>query len=315
MKKISLFTHVVAAVTLGILCGWYFILFLVIYPVLFYYAFFHYSYVAMAIFMLFIALTIVPIKYEPKEWFMYSTIFNIWKDYFDYEIDVRSIKGKMDKKEKFMFLEFPHGIFPMGQFLSASCIREIEEDQMIVGTGADIIFKIPIMRHIMAWVGTHPASRKNITRVLDKWGRIAIIPGGIAEMYLVNTKSEDIYLSKRTGTIKAAIQEGAHIVPAFFFNNSKLFTVLGEGSSDKSLLSRLSRSFRMSIVFFYGRFYLPIPYRIPLKLTTGDIIMVKQIANPTDADIDAVMQKVVNAVTKLYNEQRPVDEKRPLKIH
>jgi hypothetical protein len=40
--------------------------------------------------------------------------------------------------------------------------------------------------------------------------RCAIIPGGIAEMYLVSEKSEGLFLRKRQNTIKAAIQEGRY---------------------------------------------------------------------------------------------------------
>ena len=38
--------------------------------------------------------------------------------------------------------------------------------------------------------------------------RCAIIPGGIAEMYLVSDKQEGLFLRKRQSTVKAAIQEG-----------------------------------------------------------------------------------------------------------
>ena len=35
-----------------------------------------------------------------------------------------------------------------------------------------------------------------------------MIPGGIAEMYLVSDKTEGLFLKKRQNTVKAAIQEG-----------------------------------------------------------------------------------------------------------
>ena len=44
--------------------------------------------------------------------------------------------------------------------------------------------------------------------------RCAIIPGGIAEMYLVSDKSEGLFLRKRQNTVRAAIQEGM-----IFLNN------------------------------------------------------------------------------------------------
>ena len=54
----------------------------------------------------------------------------------------------------------------------ASLIDEFVPGQMITGTGADIIFKIPVMRQIMAWIGTMPAKRKNITKTFEKGSRI-----------------------------------------------------------------------------------------------------------------------------------------------
>ena len=44
--------------------------------------------------------------------------------------------------------------------------------------GADIIFKFPIMRHIMAWIGTVPAKKEYIQKIYAKpKTHCAIIPG------------------------------------------------------------------------------------------------------------------------------------------
>ena len=168
------------------------------------------------------------------------------------------------------------------------------------------------MRQVMAWLGTHRASRKNITKILDKWGRCAVIPGGIAEMFLSNDDKETCFFKSRKGTIKAAIQEGAHIVPTFFFGNTKLFKVVG-GKGTDSFISRLSRKLRTSLIFFYGRFFLPIPKRHPLKMVTGDIIRVTKNPNPSDEDIEKVMSEVIAALEKLW-ERKPVWETRQLEI-
>ena len=49
-------------------------------------------------------------------------------------------------------------------------------------------------------------------------------------MYLMNTKTEGIYLKQRHNTIKLAIQNGAHIVPLYFFGNTKIFNLVGIAS-------------------------------------------------------------------------------------
>jgi 2-acylglycerol O-acyltransferase 2 len=145
----SAFRHAVAYVTLGLLCGWYFFL-LFLYPVLIYWAY-HGSVVAGTVLAIFVALTVAPLRHEPEEWFMYSWIFGVWREYFGYTFDCESVHhGKLDVKKRYMFLEFPHGVFPMGQFLSASLVDDISPGQMICGTGADIIFKV---RCLVVWGG------------------------------------------------------------------------------------------------------------------------------------------------------------------
>lgn len=313
----ALWKHAIAYVTLGLLCGWYYFV-LLLFPVLLILAV-RGSYVAGAIFVGLIGLSVIPLKFNVWEGFMYSWIWAIWREYFGFSGDWDSLTEqlakdkKTGKKSKFVFFEFPHGIFPMGQFLSASLIKDITPGTMICGTGADIVFMFPIMRHIMAWIGTIPAKRANMTKVLDRGDYLAIIPGGIAEMYLMNNETEGIFLKKRHNTVKVAIQEGADIVPVFFFGNTRLFNIAGASGSD-SLLSRLSRKLRASIVLFYGRNFLPVPFRHPIRMVTGRIVEVQKKEFPSEADVEEVIQRVIASVNELYEKKAPEWETRPLVI-
>jgi diacylglycerol O-acyltransferase 2, plant len=317
LKPMSLWKHVFAYVTLGLLCGWYYFI-MVLYPTLIYFSW-KGSIIARSIFALFMIMTFIPLKFKVWDGFMYCWIWDIWREYFDFTGDWSALSEHMKKKEKaglptkYMFFEFPHGIFPMGQFLSASLIKEITPGRMICGTAADIVFKFPVMRHVMAWIGTNPAKRANITKILKRGDHMAIVPGGIAEMYLLSEDSEGIYLRKRHNTVKAAIQEGADIVPTFFFGNSRIFTVPGKSGSD-SFLSKLSRKMRASIVLFYGRHYLPVPYRTPLRMVVGRIVDVTQKDFPSEEEVNEVMEKVIASVTELYEKKKPDWETRPLVI-
>jgi hypothetical protein len=313
MKPMGYFNHTFCYVTLGLLCGWYYFL-LLLFPTLIYLSY-EGSYIAISVLVIFFLLTVTPLKHEPVEWFMYSWLFKVWREYFDFSYDCDSCQhGRMKVAEKYMFFEFPHGIFPMGQVLSASLIDEFMPGQMITGTGADIIFMVPVMRQMMAWLGTMPAKRKNITKTFEKGYRCAVIPGGIAEMFLVSDKTEGLFLKKRFNTVKAAIEEGAHIVPTFFFGNSKILKLVGNESGPKSWISKMSRKFRTSIVLFYGRQGLPVPFRHPLRMVTGDIVRVKQNSNPSEAEIFEVMERVITSVKKCYDTKKPDWEDRPLVI-
>lgn len=317
IKPLPLWKHAFAYVTLGLLCGWYYLI-LVLYPLLLILTV-RGSYVAGAIFLLFLVLTFIPLKFKTWEGFMYCWIWDIWREYFDFTGDWESVtnhqnkQAKDGKTPKYVFFEFPHGIFPMGQFLSASLIKDITPGKMICGTGADIIFMFPVMRHVMAWIGTNPAKRSNITKILQRGDHLAIIPGGIAEMYLMNPDTEGIFLRKRQNTVKAAIQEGAHIIPVFFFGNTRIFNVAGKNSSD-SIMSKISRKLRASIVLFFGRNFLPVPFRKPIRMVTGRVVEVVQKEFPSDEEVNAVMEQVIASVQELYETKRPEWEDRPLVI-
>jgi 2-acylglycerol O-acyltransferase 2 len=48
---------------------------------------------------------------------------------------------------------------------------------------ASSVFSIPFWRHFIAWLGGVPATPGNFKKVLKK-GSVAVIVGGIAEMYM-----------------------------------------------------------------------------------------------------------------------------------
>lgn len=139
---------------------------------------------------------------------------------------------------------------------------------------------------------------------------------------------------------------GAHIVPTFFFGNSSILKVVGAESGSKSWISKLSRKFKASIMMFYGRHGeillhfilcfqshihdiphichisvltiepsgLPVPFRQPLRMVTGEIVLIKKNESPSDEEINEVMERVIKAVNDLYETKKPEWEKRPLKI-
>lgn len=265
-----------------------------------------------AIFVTFVFFSFTPLSFKHWEWFIYGWVFEIWREYFDFSWDVADFHKGMRKGDQFMFCEFPHGIFPMGQIVSTSVIPEVTADKMICGTGADVIFKVPGMRQFMSWCGVHPVKRNTISKIIKGGKHVAIIPGGIAEMFLISDDKEEIYLKKRTNTMKAAITEGIHLVPTFFFGNSRVLKPVGQGSD--SWVSKMSRKMRTSLVLFYGRWGTPVPFRHPLRMVMGEPVRVTQCDNPTDEQAHELLNRLQEAVKKLYDEKKPLWETRPLVI-
>ena len=51
---------------------------------------------------------------------------------------------------------------------------------------------------------------------------------------------------------------------------------------------------------------LPIPFRKPLKMVTGEFVLVKQNNSPTDDEVNEVLERVIISVKKLYEKEKPV---------
>lgn len=329
MPKMKFHHHIIAYISLGLLCGIYYLA-LILYPTLIYFSYrasFALTSPPTIVLILLLFITLVPINHKPQYWFLRSGIWKIWHQYFDYEVDATSVEGKISLDEKYLFWEAPHGIWPMGQFLSCLHIPKLTgvswEEKMICGTGADMVFMFPFVRHVMSWLGTHTASRKSFSKIFKTYGWGAVIAGGIAEMFLGTSSQEGIFIKKRRNTVKMAIQEGAHIIPGFFFGNSRIFHVVGGETGDgkdtsyiAKLLQKLSRTLKASIVIFYGRHFLPVPLRTPLKMCTGNVIRVKQNPDPSDEYIQEVLDQVIAEMKRIYaSDKKPAWETRPLVIN
>ncbi|CAM9683085.1 unnamed protein product, partial [Ectocarpus sp. 13 AM-2016] len=70
--------------------------------------------------------------------------------------------------------------------------------------------------------------------------QVAVVVGGIAEMFMVSNHTETLYLKKRKNFTKISIEAGADIVPVYFFGNSLLHGLVGGEGAD-NWLCRLSR--------------------------------------------------------------------------
>jgi hypothetical protein len=320
LRPMSMLSHCVAYISLFLLVSWYHIMCFSI-PILVIGSLYYKSLCAQVTFLILAILVFLPLEYNQKPALMNSWIFRLWRDYFSFTYDSSGTPVLKDDV-KYMFLEFPHGIFPMGTVLSASVIHDIypKNGHRLRALAANAVFNFPVMRQFLSSCGTCPASRKQISDIYKDGNHCVILPGGIAEIYLVNREKEAIYLRQRQNTIKAAIEEGAQIVPVWFFGTSLILdTMMGsklssDGTGLNSWVSKVSRKMKASIVFFTGRHGLPVPYRQPIHMAIGETIPVTRKEFPTQEDIEKLHNEVIDAVSKLYESKKPDWETRPLVI-
>ncbi|CAM9727616.1 unnamed protein product [Ectocarpus fasciculatus] len=160
-------------------------------------------------------------------------------------------------------------------------------------------------------MGIRKAGRKSILDMFEEDTNVAVVVGGIAEMFMISNHTENLYLKKRKNSTKISIEAGADIVPVYFCGNSLLHDLVGGGGAG---LCRLSRKFKTALVLFYGRFGTPVPRRKELKMVAGRPIAVVQSNNPSEEYVDALHAELLRRVEELYYKHRPDWETRTLVI-
>lgn len=167
---------------------------------------------------------------------------------------------------------------------------------------ATVSLYVPLLRHLLLACGGIPAENDAVRRSLREGGRLFIVPGGIAEMFVpdLDKKEEVVLLASRKGFVRLALETGRDLIPVYIFGNSRVFGLAGISK----WLESVSRWLKTSLVFFYGRLGLPIPFRQRLLYAIGRPIRVPKpgVPAPVPQDlIDRVHAEFVCAVRDLYD--------------
>jgi hypothetical protein len=187
---------------------------------------------------------------------------------------------------------------------------------------AEALLMVPILKHVMGIFYLISASKPSLIRQFKKGGidgSVVLYVGGMAELFLSSTKEETLYLKKRKGFIKLALQTGVDVVPLYLFGNTTVLSVFKTG-----FLANLSRNMQVSLTYFWGRWMLPIPKEVKVRFfqmwlnrifshffislcslqflyVGGQPLGLPQIENPTQEEIDIWHQKYCDEVTRIFD--------------
>mmetsp|Transcript_12749 Transcript_12749/g.23900 ORF Transcript_12749/g.23900 Transcript_12749/m.23900 type:complete len:319 (-) Transcript_12749:53-1009(-) len=234
-------------------------------------------------------------------------------DYFDYE-EVHEITNEECLKlandgRKFILAFQPHGVISFCSF--CSWINAPPELRCVQSAVASVLMKVPILKNVMGIYGLTDASSKNICKIFRTGqgvnGCVVLYVGGIAELFKTCKDEERLFLKNRKGFIKIALREGVDVIPVYLFGNTSVLSVLKTG-----ILATLSRKMQVSVTYFWGKWFLPIPRDDKLLYVRGKPLGLPHIPEPTDSDVNHWHAKYVEEVSRLYNENR---EKLPTYKH
>ncbi|CDI86320.1 hypothetical protein, conserved [Eimeria praecox] len=185
--------------------------------------------------------------------------------------------------EPTIFTIFPHGVVP-----TAPAVMATGQFGDILGhfrlTAASIVRWCLIYGQLIFLSDAIPADKKSMKENLEKGSSLLVSPGGIAEIYETNSSQERLHLQDRLGVVRLAMQTGARLVPVYCFGNSQAYRL----PWGVRFLQPFARLMRIAFVSFYGRYGLPVAYRVPMLYAIGRPLQVPQVDKPTDAVCRAI---------------------------
>lgn len=168
---------------------------------------------------------------------------------------------------------------------------------------ASVLFKIPVVRELSLFFGALAADKATAERVLEEGKTLIVYPGGLDEANSLGVGSGDVRIKPRTGFVRLAVAHGTPVLVTFAFG--ELDAVEAVALLPHALTTWVRRKFRMSTTFFAGRWYTPVPKRVPFNMVFAPPIPVTQLA-PSDPGFDAEVARVYDAYTAavvaLYDE-------------
>ncbi|KAL4171494.1 hypothetical protein KRP22_009589 [Phytophthora ramorum] len=217
--------------------------------------------------------------------------------------------------DRSMFAFHPHGVLSNGfaingahhmTFKSADCRWLVAEN----------LFWFPMLRDVLNWMDFESVGKATFARVMPTGQNVSLIPGGFEEATLYKRGKHRVYLKKRFGFIKMALQYGYKVHPVYTFGEEYAYHTF------PSLLKlRLKlNEFKLPGVVFFGRLnccYLP---RTDVDLITvvGKPLEVPHIENPTRDDVQKYHEQYTAALQQLFDKYKStyaVDPNAKLEIY
>eukprot|EP00299_Pterocystis_sp_00344_P009590 c4082_g1_i1.p1 GENE.c4082_g1_i1~~c4082_g1_i1.p1 ORF type:complete len:360 (+),score=62.45 c4082_g1_i1:36-1115(+) len=192
----------------------------------------------------------------------------------------------------------PHGVFPLQNILCHFHVPKVM-GMYVRGLAADAVLRMPIVRQFLCAMGAISASKKVAFDHMAKGFLCGVSPDGIAGIFEVNDPSGDevLVILNRKGIYEISLVSGTPIICTYTFGTTAAFDAWYD---QKGSLQRISRLIRTSLFLFWGRCYLPIPYRVAITTVVGRPVMIEKVSNPTPEQIDALRERVLAEFQRIF---------------
>jgi hypothetical protein len=161
---------------------------------------------------------------------------------------------------------------------------------------ATFCFYIPFYRDLLLYGGVVDAARYSAKAVLEEGKSLALVPGGATEALYCKPDQDVVYLQKRRGFVKLALESGASLVPVFSFNENNTYR-LAESPMLDGFKTKFQAIFGISVPLVTNI----MPKKAPITVVVGAPIACPKTDSPNEALIQEYLGKYIEQLQVLYN--------------
>ncbi|TYZ62099.1 hypothetical protein PybrP1_000911 [[Pythium] brassicae (nom. inval.)] len=200
--------------------------------------------------------------------------------------------------ERAMYAFHPHGILTCGATVNgAHHLRFAETDARWLV--AENLFWFPGLRDMLKWLDFDNVNKRTFVALMERGQNLGFVPGGFEEATLFERGKHRVFLKKRFGFIKLALQYGYKIYPAYTFGEELTFHTF-----PYLLTLRLKlNEYKIPGAAFVGSLWCFFMPRSDVDLITvvGTPLQLPTIRDPTPADIHEHHAMYVRKVQALFD--------------
>ncbi|CAL8071294.1 unnamed protein product [Calicophoron daubneyi] len=171
-------------------------------------------------------------------------------------------------------------------------------------------FRAPLMREIVLSLGSIAATNNEIRYQLDtemcgdKGNLVTIVPGGGMEMLESRNDSYTLYLNRRYGIFRLALETGSALIPTISFGETKVYTVIAakRGTFFRRIQDYFIEMLGVQTFLFYGNGLAP--YRRSVNVVVGAPIPCDRVPHPTREQIAELKSNYIKSLTSLFEKYK-----------
>uniref|UniRef100_A0A7S4EKR3 Acyltransferase n=1 Tax=Pseudo-nitzschia australis TaxID=44445 RepID=A0A7S4EKR3_9STRA len=219
---------------------------------------------------------------------------------------------KKDQKDQapLLYAVHPHGAFCMGW--SVLFCSKIMNEGKVKFCFSPVLYLSPLFRLWCRLVG-RPGSAAKASMIQYMRGKdepkcsnpshLALPPGGFEEATISYFEKDRVFIKKRVGFVKLALQNGYNVVPVYTFGENQTYYNLQGFWKLRLWLN----GFGVPAIMVFGSWLFPLMSKrnpLGLRVVVGDPVVLPTIPNPTREEVKLWHDKYVAALVRLFEEHK-----------